>query len=114
MAEVGLSARTHDKRGTARTLAGSVRYCAINYTAIGYTAIGEFAHFAGATSPQRILNASLIGLTSERENRAASSDFSARPSVQKVSRPPNWNVREPLAPVIRPKSTSLMRSSGLL
>jgi hypothetical protein len=44
MAEVGLSARTHDKRGTARTLAGSVRYYAIHYTAIG-----EFAYLLRAT-----------------------------------------------------------------
>jgi hypothetical protein len=33
LAEVGLSARTH-AGGTARTLAGSVRYDEINYTAI--------------------------------------------------------------------------------
>jgi hypothetical protein len=38
VAEVGLSARTHNKGGTARTLAGSVRYDDVNYTAIGEVA----------------------------------------------------------------------------
>ena len=40
VAEVGLSARTHETGGTARTLAGSVRYDQINYTGIG-----ELAYF---------------------------------------------------------------------
>ena len=36
------------------------------------------------------------------------------PPRQKVRRPPNWKERVPPAPVIRPKSALLMRSSGLL
>jgi aspartate aminotransferase-like enzyme len=35
VAEVGLSARTARMRGTARTLAGSVRSDGINYTGLG-------------------------------------------------------------------------------
>src|SRR6266516_3261366 len=35
VAEVGLSARTRGRRGTARTLAGSVRYDEIYYTGFG-------------------------------------------------------------------------------
>jgi hypothetical protein len=31
-----------------------------------------------------------------------------------VNRLLNWNEREPLAPVIQPKSALLMRNSGLL
>lgn len=34
VAEVGLSARTHDREGSARTLAGSVPYDDTDYTAI--------------------------------------------------------------------------------
>lgn len=44
--------RAPTKGGTARTLAGSVRYDAINYTAIG-----EFAYLSRKRSPTRILNA---------------------------------------------------------
>jgi len=50
---VGLSARTHEEWGTARTLAGSVRYDGIHYTAIG-----EFAYLGRTNRHGRILNPS--------------------------------------------------------
>lgn len=53
VAEVGLSARTHNRGGTARTLAGSVREDEINYTLIA-----ECAYSPPKRSRQRILDAS--------------------------------------------------------
>ena len=49
VAEVGLSARTHKRGGTARTLAGSVR----NYD-VNYTANGDLAHVPRLT-PRSVL-----------------------------------------------------------
>ena len=73
--------------------------------------IPRVAAASSVNEPNALMQLARAAIRVTSLGRCAESPLCRR---QNVSRPPNWNEREPLAPVIRPKSALLMRSSGLL